>query len=93
MSIQRRTIFYDIVAGTVRFNDWAMTTTTLGAMAEPFLAEQRHQLHSDFGNYDFSDEACRVDDIRQLDSNKAMLALSGGDHQLHGGVMLPRVGP
>lgn len=93
MSIQRRTVFYDIKDGVIRFNDWAKVTTTLGSMSEPFMVQQRSMHDTDFPNYDFTDEVNRIDDIKQMDVHKATLLLSGGDAQIHGGTLLPRVGP
>ena len=92
MSIQKRTVFYDIAGGVVRFQDWALVTTTLGVMAEPFEINRRAG-DINIPNFDFTDEVNRIDDIKQMDGNKSMLQLSGGDHQLNGGNTMPRVGP
>jgi len=92
MSIQRRTVFYDIIDGVVRFHDWAIVTTTLGSMAEPFVMQQQINVddESDYEDYDFTDMMHRIDDMRQMDSHKAKKQL--GDNTI-GGTLLPRVGP
>ena len=91
MSILKREIFYDDAGGFVRFADWASVTTTLGAMAEPFLPNDRH-LPGAFGQFDPTDEIARIDSIRVVDADVQPRALSGGDHALNGGVQLPRDG-
>ena len=91
MSIQRRTVFYDNTNSIIRFWDWALVTTTLGTMAEPFLPNDRHQF-GPFDQFDPTDEVARVDDIRSASVDKQLLLLSGGTHQLHGGYQLPRDG-
>lgn len=93
MSIQKRTVFYDDATGVVRFNDWALVTTTLGTMAEPFSGQERRMEDTNFTNFDFTDEINRIDEIRQMDIHKSMIQLSGGDAQIHGGTLMPRVGP
>ena len=92
MSIQRRAVFYDNTNGIVRFWDWALVTTTLGTMAEPFLPNARHSPDADFGQFDPTDEIARIDDIRASSIDTSLLTLSGGEHQLHGGAQLPRDG-
>jgi hypothetical protein len=90
MSIQKRTVFFDDTGGFVRFSDWALVTTTLGTMAEPFLPNSRHMLDVDFSEFDPTDPIARVDEIRQISVDVQMHALSGGDHALNGGYQLPR---
>ena len=91
MSIQKRSMFYDDTGGYVLFWDWALVTTTLGTMAEPFLPNDRHQF-GPFDNFDPTDEIARIDDLRASSIDKQLLTLSGGQHQLHGGPQLPRDG-
>jgi len=93
MSIQKRTVFYDTTGSLVRFLDWAIVSTTLGSMAEPFIVNGRRTLGQSIENHDFTDEINRVDEIRQMDVHKSLLQLSGGVHQLNGGTLSPRVGP
>lgn len=92
MSILNRTVFYDTSGGLVRFLDWAQVTTTLGSMAEPFEINSRHG-DVDIPNFDLSDEVNRIDNLLQIDVHQAALRLSGGDHALIGGTLMPRVGP
>ena len=91
MSIQKRSVFFDDTGGIVRFWDWALTTTTLGTMAEPFLPNDRH-LPGKFSQFDPTDEIARIDEMRASSIDKQLLTLSGGQHQLHGGPQLPRDG-
>ncbi len=93
MSIQRRTVFYDLTDGIVRFWDWALVTTTLGTMAEPFNANARHQLDTPAIEFDPTDEMCRIDEIRAVPSDFQSKFMSGGsDTVLSGGVLIPRDG-
>lgn len=92
MSILKREVFYDNTGGYVRFWDWALTTTTLGTMAEPFLPNDRHVANAPFDEFDPTDPITRIDGIRAYTVDKQLLALSGGQHQLHGGYLHPRDG-
>ena len=91
MSIQSRTIFYDNTSGIVRFWDWALVTTTLGTMAEPFNTS-KYQHDTPTIEFDPTDEIAKITEIRAADIDKSLLILSGGETQLHGGVMIPRNG-
>lgn len=91
MSIKKREVFYDDTGGYVRFWDWALVTTTLGAMAEPFLPNDRH-LPGKFSQFDPTDEIARIDDIRASSIDTHLQALSGGVHALNGGTLHPRDG-
>lgn len=92
MSIQRRTVFYDVINNIVRFHDWATVTTTLGAMMEPHNIQQVH--HHDEAvstpNFDYTDEINRIDKLEQMDSHR-FVRLSG--EGTIGGNMNPRLGP
>ena len=92
MSILKRTAFYDQTGGFVRMWDWALTMTTLGAMAEPFCINNRKSPDSDVIAFDPTDQIARVDELINMDIGKEKLVLSGGDHQLNGGTMMPRAG-
>lgn len=92
MSIQKRTVFYDETNGIARFWDWALTTTTIGTMAEPFMPNARYLVGAEFGTFDPTDEISRIDEIRSSSVDGQLLTLSGGQHQLHGGYLLPREG-
>jgi hypothetical protein len=91
MSIRKREVFYDNTGGYVRFWDWAIVTTTIGTMAEPFLPNDRH-LPGKFSQFDPTDEIARIDDIRASSIDTQLLQLSGGRHALNGGTLLPREG-
>lgn len=93
MSILKRAVLYDTFTdGVVRFADWALVTTTLGTMAEPFMPNDRHAMDVDIIDFDALDEISRIDELRQVPLDVQMLALSGGDVQLNGGTQNTRVG-
>lgn len=93
MSIQKRTVFYDDQGGTVRFFDFALVTTTLGTMVEPFLPNCRMVAGTPFTNFDPDDECARIDEVKRENIHMHTLMLSGGGPQaLHGGTNMPRVG-
>ena len=92
MSIQKRTVFYDDTAGIARFWDWAVTTTTLGVMAEPFCPADRYGFSPTI-EFDATNEICRIDEIRAAPIDRHKFMLSGNDDQvLHGGALMPRNG-
>ena len=91
MSIQNRTVFYDYTNGIARFWDWALITTTLGTMVEPFQLG-KHQLDTPSIEFDPTDEIVKINEIRAADVDKSLLILSGGVTQLNGGTMIPRNG-
>lgn len=72
-----------------RPHDWAVVTTPLGSMAEPFCMFERHGGGTDIPNTDWTDEMRRVDKIELVDLDKMNTFL--GDN-VHGGMMLPRSG-
>jgi hypothetical protein len=85
-------VFYDNTGGIVRFLDWALVTTTLGTMAEPFQVDSRHSMRTPFTDFDPTDEMARIDEMIQIDSDKSMILLSGGINQTIGGTMRPKTG-
>lgn len=95
MSILRRTVFMEVDRRTPangvyhRPHDWAVTTTTLGSMAEPFNMFDRHVPGVSMTNADWTDSMRRVDIIEIVDLDKMNTFL--GDN-VHGGLMLPRTG-
>jgi hypothetical protein len=89
MSILKREIFYDRTNGINRFWDWALTTTTQGVMAEPFLPNDRFRIDG-VSEFDPTDMMNRIDDIRASSIDKQLQVLSGGDHALNGGSLHPR---
>jgi len=93
MSILRRTVYYDISRGTAMFWDWAKVTTTLGVMAEPFIAGAKFTHNTPTVDFDPDDEINRMDEIRAMPLDKEQLILSSSavDH-LHGGPTVTRLG-
>ena len=91
MSILNRTIFYDYTNEIASFWDWALVTTTLGTMVEPYTFS-RHGLEQETIQFDPTDEIVKINKIRAADRDKEQLILSGGDGHLNGGVMIPRNG-
>lgn len=91
-SILKRTVFIEENGGALTFQDWALCTTTLGTMVEPFMPNTRKS--NDVGMIDFdpTDEISRIDQIQRINSDLLPKLLSGGDDVLHGGTHMPRVG-
>lgn len=89
MSILKREVFYDNTGGIARFWDWAITTTTLGTMAEPFLPNDRLMING-VSEFDPTDMMNRIDDIRASSIDTQAQVLSGGTHALNGGPLNPR---
>ena len=77
------------------FWDWAKVTTTLGVMAEPFIAGAKFTANTNTNTNDFDpdDDINRIDEIRALPIDKEQLILSSSavDH-LHGGPVFTRTG-
>jgi hypothetical protein len=88
MSIQKRTIYFD-GGSVVRFWDWAMVTTTIGAMFEPFVVNARRVPTLTDIVFDPTDEINRIDYIEERSIDKEKLTL--GDY-VHGGYQLSREG-
>ncbi len=93
MSILNRTVYYDTSRGKIMFWDWAKVTTTLGVMAEPFVAGAKHVANTPLIDFDPDDEINRIDEIRAmpLDREQLILSSSAVDH-LHGGPTVTRIG-
>lgn len=92
MSILNRTVFYDTSRGISMFWDWALVTTTLGVMAEPFVAGAKHVANTPLVDFEPEDEINRIDILRAMPLDKEQLVLSGGDDHLHGGATVTRIG-
>ena len=88
MTIQKREVFYDKTDGLVRFWDWAMVTTPLGAMVEPFLINSRTTPNVSMPDIDFTDEMSRIDEMNERSVDVQFRTLAGGEAQLHGGFHL-----
>jgi len=93
MSILKREALYSVKGGQVKFLDWAITTTSIGACAEPFTVNARRQPSANALDFDPSDMMVKVDDLHQVDDEgEATRALSfGSATPIHGGNAQPRV--
>ena len=97
MSILRRTIFiekddrFPSSGSYHRPCDWALVTTTLGTMVEPFQPFARIANGGNFQDYDATDEISRIDEIKFISLDEHMKMLSGGGDPIHGGNIM-RVG-
>lgn len=92
MSIQKRTVLYEKTkSGVYRFSDWALSTTPLGVCAEPFSVNLKKS-PGGINNFDATDEMSRVDEMQNIDLDREKFILSGGEHALHGGALMPRTG-
>lgn len=92
MSILKRTVYYDNSRGRAMFWDWSKVTTTLGVMAEPFIAGMKFTPNTPLVDFDPDDEINRIDEIRAMPLDKEQLILSSSavDH-LHGGPTVTRL--
>lgn len=88
-SILKREVFYDDTGGFCRFWDWALTTTTLGAMAEPFNPNDRFRIDG-VTEFDPTDDMARIDSVRVQSVDIQPQVLSGGVYALNGGPLNPR---
>lgn len=89
--ISKRTVYYDVVKGVVRFFDWAEVTTGLGAMAEPCPnINQRVNSNADYIQFDPEDQIARIDrlDRRSLDDEGMLFS----NEATCGGALQPRKG-
>jgi len=92
--ILKRTIFIDDSDGYVRFHDWAVVITEMGAMFEPFQhAGVKHSGGCKQGlqNYNAKDAMCRIDRIERLPMGMGY-RLIAGDGIVTGGTQMPRSG-
>jgi hypothetical protein len=77
--------------GFIRFSDWALSTTTLGAMAEPF-AVGGVGIGDNGLNFDATEDLSLVSDILYVNSDLIPTMLSGGGAVWVGGNLMPRTG-
>ncbi len=92
-TVLKRTIFVERDKdGYFRFQDWALSLTTLGAMAEPFSPDLRAETGSPETDFDPTDDIALITDIQQVDSNLLPTLLSGGGAVTMGGVTRCRTG-
>lgn len=92
MSILKREVLYGVANNITRFSDWAICTTTIGTMVEPFSPNTRRLTGTSIGDFDPSDEVSRIDSMREINIDKESILLSGGEHALIGGYCMPRTG-
>lgn len=95
--IKRRTIFVDVHSKNGdkfhKFWDWALVTTGIGSMAEPFQAGMKYPIQTCLAQeYDPEDQMVRVDNITYANPEPRLLGGSGEDPPLNGGVLMTRVG-
>ena len=95
MSIVRRTAFIEVdtrfpdLGNYHRPHDWALVTTTIGTMAEPFNMFQKNVVGVQPRDLDYTDEIARIDEIQQFNLDKGMQII--GD-RVHGGYLMSRTG-
>jgi len=79
--------------GFFRFADWALVTTSLGTMAEPFTPRQVGGLGDQGTTFDAADDIALISDIMHVNSDLIPTFLSGGGGPVyHGGSLMPRTG-
>ena len=78
--------------GFFRFADWALATTSLGTMAEPFSPQQLIQPGDRGIAFDAADDLALISDIQHINSDLLPTMLSGGGPVYHGGNLMPRTG-
>ena len=78
--------------GFLRFADWALATTSLGTMAEPFSPRQFAGIEDKGITFDAADDLALISDIQHVNSDLIPTILSGGGPVYHGGNLMPRTG-
>jgi len=78
--------------GYFRFADWALATTSLGVMAEPFTPQQKVNVEDKGITFDATDDLALISDIRQVNSDLIPTFISGGGIVWCGGILMPRTG-
>ena len=78
--------------GFFRFADWALATTSLGTMAEPFTPQQRIMPEDKGIAFDATDDLALISEIQHVNSDLIPTMLSGGGPVFHGGNLMPRTG-
>lgn len=87
MSILKRQIFIDGSNRQIRFFDWALVTTTLGAMMEP---RNWNMVPTKGTEFDPLDIMARIDEIGSVDILRQKETFMGAGTVLHGGNQLPQ---
>ena len=92
-TVKQRVVFVERTKdGFFRFADWALVTTSLGTMAEPFSPQQRAIPGDKAIHFDATDDIALISDIQQVNSDLIPTMLSGGGPVYHGGTLMPRTG-
>ena len=90
--IKKRAVLYTKEDGIYRFLGWAIVTTRLGAMVEPFLVNERFVSNNvSISDFDPSDPAVRIDELQNIAPGMESHLMSADGLPLHGGDLLPRV--
>jgi hypothetical protein len=91
-TVSQRVVFAERTKdGLIRFADWALTTSSLGAMAEPFPGGSVGI--GDMGlNFDATEDLSLISDIHFINADQLSERLSGGGPAWCGGNLMPRVG-
>ncbi len=91
-TVWQRVVFVERTKdGLCRFADWALATTSLGAMAEPF--QMGGVGLGDNGlNFDATEDLSLISDILYVNSDLIPTMLSGGGPVWVGGTLMPRTG-
>ena len=88
--IKKRAVLYTRDKGLYRFLGWAITTTRLGNMAEPFLVNDRLVVGTSVRDHDPSDPIARIDELRNIAPGMESHLMNSDGEQIHGGDLLPR---
>lgn len=88
--IRKRAVLYINHDGIIRFIGWALATTTLGTMAEPYQMGQVRSAFEGITDVDPSDPAIRIDELQPLKPGYEDGYIMNGE-RVTGGNMFPRV--
>lgn len=92
-TVKQRVVFVERTSdGNFRFADWALVTTALGTMAEPFTPRQAITPGEKGIVFDATDDIALISEIRMVNSDLIPTMLSGGGSVYHGGYLMPRTG-
>ena len=92
-TVLQRVVFVERTSdGFFRFADWALATTSLGVMAEPFSPQQRIQPEDKGRAFDAADDIALISDIIHVNSDLIPTMISGGGIVWCGGILMPRTG-
>jgi hypothetical protein len=93
MSILRRSVlYYKKPDGQYIFPGWAIVTTTLGAMLEPFNISDHFSPSQTIVDFDPSDMMVRIDELQPINQLTDWKITSFGETMpIAGGDLLPRV--